>query len=295
MLSGCLHLLQADVARMAGLYPAAMDHLTQIDSDDHELATLVRAQVCIDSGDLPQAQNMLDLLLVYPERGMTEPVRESLQPHFDLQVGALWTRLASLQPWKMLSSHLLPQPKTINWQAWLQALASEALPDDAEDRVKRLQLLMPAEIQAEHASCLFTLLVRANATLAAQDLAQRVLTERLDTTLLDQWMSLCLAKPTELAVPVVEALLNSLEQRYPAQPDVVLAWVRWTRAERLGHAAAPIDDGSVVYSDALLFEQLSPYMQHPLVQHYTLVWKLQGAGLDDDLRTALLERISPAR
>jgi len=159
-----------------------------------------------------------------------------------------------------------------------------------------LQLLMPVEIQADHARCFFTLLVRANATLAAQDLAQRVLTERLDTPLLDQWMSLCLAKPTELAMPVVEALLNSLEQRYPAQPDVVLARVRWTRAERLGHATAPIDDESVAYSgDALFFEQLSPYMQHPLVQHYTLVWKLQHASLDDVLRTALLERISPAR
>ncbi len=286
-----LHLLQADVARMAGLYPAAMDHLTQIDSDDHELATLVRAQVCIDSGDLAQAQNMLDLLLVYPERGIMEPVRESLQPHFDLQVGALWTRLASLQPWKMLSSHLLPQPKSIAWQAWLQALASEALPDDAEDRVKRLQLLMPAEIQAEHASCLFSLLVRTGAPLAAQDLAQRVLTERLDTTLLDQWVSLCLAKKAEFPVTAIEALLHSLAQRYPAQPDVVLAQVRWTRAERASPAVQG-EEPSVDSGGDHQLEQLRPYAQHPLVQYYLLVWKLQDMGLDETLLTALLARLS---
>lgn len=289
-----LHLLQADVARIAGLYPAAMEHLTQIDSDDHELATLVRAQVCLDSGDLAQAQNMLDLLLVYPERGIMEPVRASLQPHFDLQVGRLWTRLASMQPWKMLSSHLLPEAKTIDWQAWLQALASVDQPEDAEERIKRLQLMMPAELQSEHASCLFALLVRAGATLAAQDLAQRVLSERLDTALLDRWMTVCLTKPVELSIPAIEALLQSLEQRYPAQPDVVLARVRWTLHERASHAALG-SDVSIVDSDQALLEQLSPYAQHPLVQHYLLVWKLQHAGLDEELRAALLERISLSR
>ncbi len=285
-----LHLLQADVARLAGLYPAAMEHLTHIDSDDHELATLVRAQVCIDSGDLAQAQNMLDLLLVYPERGIMEPVRESLQPHFDLQVGRLWTRLACLQPWKMLSSHLLPQPKSIDWQAWLQALAAQELPVDAEDRIKRLQLMMPAEVQAEHASCLFALLARAGATFAAQDLAQRVLMERLETTLLDQWMTFCLVKSAELPASSVETVLQSLEQRYPAQPDVVLARVRWTRHAQAGLEGQ--DDTLVLDRDAPLLEQLSPYTQHALVQRYLLVWKLQRADLDDALRTALLERLN---
>jgi uncharacterized protein HemY len=282
-----LHLLQADVARLAGLYPAAMDHLTQIDSDDHELATLVRAQVCIDSGDLAQAQNLLDLLLVYPERGMLEPVRESLQPHFDLQVGSLWTRLACLQPWKMLSSHLLPQQKNIDWDGWLRALTHSELPEDADDRVKRLQLMMPSEIQAEHASFVFPLLVRVAAYISAHELAQRVLAERLDLSLLDQWMSLCVVQPIELPIPSIEALLQSLEQRFPAQPDVVLVRVRWMRHQ---HAQSAIP-----YSESQLLEQLKPYAQHPLVQHYQLIWQVENAGLAADLREAILQQLSISR
>ncbi len=282
-----LHLLQADVARLAGLYPAAMEHLTQIDSDDHELATLVRAQVCIDSGDLAQAQNLLDLLLVYPERGMLEPVRESLQPHFDLQVGSLWTRLACLQPWKMLSSHLLPQQKNIDWDAWLRALTNSELPEDAVDRVKRMQLMMPSEIQAEHASFVFPLLVRVAAYLSAHELAQRVLAERLDVSLLDQWMSLCVAQPIELPTQSIVALLHSLEQRFPAQPDVVLARVRWTRHEQALAHISP--------NEAQFVEQLAPYTQHALVQHYLLTWQVESAVLDDGLREALLARLDSAR
>jgi tetratricopeptide (TPR) repeat protein len=278
-----LHLLQADVACQAGLYAAAHEHLTHIDSDDHELATLLRAKICLASGDYSQAQSTLEMLLTYSERGIIEPVREALQPDFDRQVGVLWSDLASKQPWHMLSYLIFPATKYIDWSLWLKALSTHELPEDAADRLTRLLQIIPLETQDHFATEIFALLVKAGQYSLAMELTERVLATRLDAMLLAGWMSVCIEHAVESAAQSVDNVLVQLEQRYPAQPDVVLARVRWMR-----HLAASQPE-QIDVALALL----NPYQNHPLVQKYTLIWQIESqSNMDEQLRTTLLNRMS---
>ncbi len=279
-----LHLLQADVARLAGFFPAALEHLNLIDSDDHELATLLRAKIALDAGDLVQAQGLLDFLLSYPDRGFVEPIRESLQPAFDQHLGLVWSELATRQPWTILSSVRLPEPQSINWSAWLKALIVAPKPDDAIERVTRFLQLMPITAQDLDASLLFGLLRQVDANHAALVLAQRVLNDRLDTSLLDRWLSLVMTLSDSQSIDEIEGLLASLEQRYPAQPDVILAQVRWARhlAQRQGADIAQFT----------LHARLEPYSSHDLIQYYQLIWQLERSLLlDDATRMALISQL----
>lgn len=280
-----LHLLQADVACRAGLYIAANKHLTQIDSDDHELATLLRVKICLATGDFLQAKSALELLLIYPEQSVTEPIRESLQPHFDRQVGVLWSQLAAQIPWQMLSQSILPAQQYIDWSLWLQALLTHDMPEQAADEAIRLLLLMTPEIQDQHADALFAVLIRAHADQRAFELAEHILSQRLDVGLLSDWMSACLSHSTEDMIQCVERVLVQLEHRYPAQPDVVLARVRWMRAQL--QSSAQFEQMHAV------LELLSPFQNHKLIEHYQLIWQLEDhMGLDDQLRTALLDNLN---
>lgn len=280
-----LHLLQADVACRAGLYDAANAHLTHIDSDDHELATLLRVKICLATGDFLQAKSALELLLIYPEQSVTEPIRESLQPHFDRQVGALWSQLAAQIPWQMLSQSILPAQQYIDWNLWLEALLTHEMPEQATDEVTRLLLLMTPEIQDQHADALFTVLIRAHADQRAFALAEHILSQRLDVALLSHWMSACLRHVTEGQAQCVDRVLVQLEQRYPAQPDVVLARVRWMRAQ----LQLPVQSAQMHAA----LDLLSPFQNHRLIQHYQLIWQLEDyQGMDDHLRTALLDNLN---
>jgi uncharacterized protein HemY len=281
-----LHLLQADVACRAGFYEAANQHLTHTDSDDHELATLLRVRICLATGDFLQAKSALELLLLYPEQRMTEPVRESLQPHFDRQVGALWSRLAAEIPWQMLSHSILPAQQYIDWNLWLQALLTHELPEQATDEAIRLLLLMTPEMQEQHADTLFALLIHAHAEPRACALAEQTLTNRLDIALLSDWMSACIRHSTEDMTQSVERVLVQLEQRYPAQPDVVLARVRWMRYQL---SAQPIHQPE---QQQAALDLLTPFQNHALIQYYQLIWQIEDqTHLDDDLRSALLDNL----
>ena len=276
-----LHLLQADVAYQAGLYAAASEHLTQIDSDDHELAMLLSAKICLASGDYSQAQSILEMLLTYSERGIVEPVREALQPDFDRQVGVLWSDLASKLPWHMLSYLVFPAAKNIDWTLWLQALSTHDIPDDASDRLMRLFQIMPIESQDQYANEVFALLVKAGQFFRAIELAERVLAVRLDASLLASWLSVCIDHDIESTRQSVDNILAQLEQRYPAQPDVVLARVRWIR-----HLGQPEQQ-----AEALAL--LSPYDSHALIQKYLLIWKIETQpNIDEHLRQLLLNSIN---
>lgn len=278
-----LHLLQADVACQAGLYAAANEHLLHIDSDDHELAMLLRSKICLASGDYSQAQSTLEVLLSYHERGVIEPVRESLQPDFDRQVGVLWSDLASKQPWHMLSYLIFPASKNIDWALWLNALSTHDIPEDAADRLTRLLQIMPPETQDQFANEIFALMVKAGQYSRAMELAERVLATRLDAPLLVSWISICIEHAVESAAQSVDNVLVQLEQRYPAQPDVVLARVRWIR-----HIASSQPE----QIDAAL-ALLSPYQNHPLIEKYRLIWQLENQpDMDELLRATLLNRIN---
>ncbi len=280
-----LHLLQAEVACRAGLYAAANEHLTHIDSDDHELATLLRVKICLATGDFLQAKSALELLLIYPEQSVTEPIRESLQPHFDRQVGVLWSQLAAQIPWQMLSQSILPAQQYIDWNLWLQALLTHEMPEQATDEIIRLLLLMTPEIQDQYADGLFAVLIRAHADQRAFALAEHILSQRLDVTLLSRWMSASLAHTTEDVSQSVDRVLMQLEQRYPAQPDVVLARVRWMRAG--------LKSSAHIEQMHAALDLLSPFQNHSLIQHYQLIWQLEDhAGIDDHFRTALLDNLS---
>ncbi|MDE2420996.1 MAG: hypothetical protein KGO49_07445 [Gammaproteobacteria bacterium] len=281
-----LHLLQADVACRAGLYTSANEHLTHIDSDDHELATLLRVKICLASGDFLQAKSALELLLIYPEQSVTEPIRESLQPHFDRQVGALWSQLAAQIPWQMLSQSILPAQQYIDWNLWLQALLTHEMPEQAMDEISRLLLLMTPEMQDQYADALFAVLIRAHADQRAFALAEHILSQRLDVALLSRWMSASLAHTTDEDVAQsVDRVLMQLEQRYPAQPDVVLARVRWLRAGLKSSAQSE--------QMPAVLDQLSPFQNHPLIQHYQLLWQVEDhSDIDDHFRTALLDNLS---
>ena len=278
-----LHLLQADVACQAGLYVEANEHLTHIDSDDHELAMLLRAKIYLATEDYSQAQTTLDMLLTYPERGIVEPVREALQPHFDRQVGVLWIQLTSILPWQMLSNQILPAPQYIDWMLWIKALSSHEIPEDAPDRLTRLLQIMPIEMQDSLANEIFNHLVNAGQYTRAVELAERVFSMRLDAPLLVGWMSLCVEHTIESATQSVDNVLVQLEQRYPAQPDVVLARVRWMR-----HLSA-LQPEQMDVALALL----SPYPNHPIIQKFTLIWQVENQpNMDEQLRTALLNKIN---
>lgn len=278
-----LHLLQADVACQAGLYAAAHEHLLLIDSDDHELAMLVSAKICLASGDYTQAQSTLETLLTYSERGVVEPVREALQPDFDRQVGVLWSGLASKLPWHMLSYLIFPAPRHIDWVLWLSALASHEAPEDAADRLTRLLQIMPIETQDQFVHETFAVLIKARQYSRAIELAERVLATHLDERLLLGWMSICIDHAVESAAQSVDNVLLQLEQRYPAQPDVVLARVRWIR-----HLAASQPE----QIDAAL-ALLSPYPHHQFIQQFTLIWQLESQpNMDEHLRAALLNKIA---
>ncbi|GAC1373644.1 MAG: hypothetical protein NVSMB40_10110 [Aquirhabdus sp.] len=277
-----LHLLQADVACQAGLYAAANEHLLHIDSDDNELALLLRAKICIASGDSSQAQSTLEMLLTYSDRGVVEPVREALQPDFDRQVGVLWSDLASKQPWHMLSYLIFPAAQNIDWSLWLNALSAHDLPEDAADRLIRLLQIIPIETQDQYANQIFALFVKAGQYSRAIEMAERVLSTRLDAPLLASWMSVCITHAVESSMQSVDNVLVQLEQRYPAQPDVVLARVRWMR-----YQAASQPEQS-----AAALALLSPYPNHALIQQYLLIWQLESAPqLDEQLRATLLNRI----
>lgn len=278
-----LHLLQADIACQAGLYAAAHEHLTHIDSDDHELAMLLRAKIYLASADYPQAQNTLEMLLTYPDRGIVEPVREALQPDFDQQVGMLWSQLACMQPWHMLSNQIFPAVKYIDWALWLKALSAQDMPEDTPDRLTRLLQMMPLETQDLLANEIFGMLVNAEQYSRALELAERVFATRLDSGLLDRWLSVCIQHTVELTAESVDNVLVQLEQRYPAQPDVVLARVRWVR-----HLFASEPE----QIDAAL-ALLRPYHNHPLIQHFMLIWQIENQpNMDEHLRTVLLNKIN---
>jgi tetratricopeptide (TPR) repeat protein len=277
-----LHLLQADVACQAGLYAEANKHLNQIDSDDHELAVLVRAKIYLASGDYLQAQRALEMLLTYPERGVIEPVREGLQPDFDRQVGVLWSELASKQPWHMLSYLIFPAAKNIDWPLWLHALSTHDMPEDAADRLTRLLQVMPQENQDQYANDIFSVMVDAGQCAQAIELAERVFATRLDAALLASWMSVCISHDVESVQQSVDNILVQLEQRYPAQPDVVLARVRWVRHQAVSQPEQ-LDTALAL---------LSPYPNHSLIQQYVLIWQLESLPqIDDQLRITLLNRI----
>lgn len=278
-----LHLLQAEVACQAGLYAAANEHLLHIDSDDHELAMLLRAKICLASGDYSQAQNTLEMLLTYPERGIVDPVREALQPDFDRQVGVLWSDLASKQPWHMLSYLIFPASKNIDWAQWLNALSTHAMPENTPDRLSRLLQIMPIETQDSFANEIFGVLVKAGQYSRAIELAERVFSRRLDAPLLVSWMSVCIEHAVELAAQSADNVLMQLEQRYPAQPDVALARVRWMRHRAVSNPEQ---------LDAAL-ELLLPYQNHALIQQYKLIWQLERQpDLDDQFRATLLNKIN---
>ncbi len=195
-----LHLLQADAAKRAKRYPDALAHLTEIDSDDHELASLIRAQIYLETGDLVHAQSTLELLLAYPEQGYKEPVREALQPKFDEQVGILWSRLAALQPWDMLTRTRQPLPSLIDWSLWLQALNQAVAPAEVTLLISRLLEQMPIAVQDQHASLLFALLARYGTDQQIQTLIQRIFGERLDPDLLNSWTTYTLLQTTKSPV-----------------------------------------------------------------------------------------------
>jgi uncharacterized protein HemY len=281
-----LHLLQAEVACRAGLYGAANEHLTHIDSDDHELATLLRVKICLATKDFLQAKSALELLLIYPEQSVIEPVRESLQPHFDRQVGELWSQLAAEIPWLMLSQSVLPAEQYINWDLWLQALLKHELPEQASDDLSRLLLLMSPEIRDQHANALFALLIHANAIQRAFELAEHILTNRLDIPLLSDWMSACIRYSSENVAQSVESVLLQLEQRYPALPDVVLARVRWMRDQLSAQSISQPEQ------EHAALKLLTPFQNHALIQHYQLIWQLEEqTDLDKHLREALLDNL----
>ncbi len=286
-----LHLLQAENACSAGLFDAAKEHLLHIDSDDHELATLLRARIHIASGYFRQAKTELELLLIDPVHGIREPTRERLQPSFDQQVGVLWSQLAAEIPWDMLAQPIIPVQQHVDWQGWLNALLKHDLPEGAsEEEIARLVLLMTLEKQDQHAHLLFALLMRVQAHPRARLFAEQILSQRLDIDLLFSWMSLCIHERTEGRtedliedfVRSVEQLLLQLEQRYPAQPDVVLARLRWLRSR--------LSDQPEKWQSAL--EALAPFKSHALIQHYQWIWQLEDQPvLDEHLRASLLKNL----
>ena len=278
-----LHLLQAENACRAGLFDAAKEHLIHIDSDDHELATLLRVKIHIGLGHFLQAKTELELLLIDPAHGISEPTRESLQPSFDQQVGVLWSQLAAEIPWEMLAQPILPLQHNVNWRVWLSALLTHDFPEPAaEEEIARLMLLMMSETQDHHAHALFALLMRVHAHPRALLLAEQILSHRLDIHLLLRWMSLCIQHCTEEEFPSVEHMLLHLEQRYPAQPDVVLARARWLR-----YRLSDQPEQWQTVADTLI-----SFQPHVFIQHYQLIWQLEDQPvLDENLRASLLKNL----
>ncbi|MFZ3191984.1 MAG: heme biosynthesis HemY N-terminal domain-containing protein [Moraxellaceae bacterium] len=235
--SGWLRLAQLHFAAQINQHGNLQRYLADIPAPQQVFAQLIQAEWCLNQRQPEQALPLL--FTVYP--ALPEHLPAHWQPAVEQAVLRLWGQYAAQQAWAFLQVQPRPVLTPDAQQAWLQALQAQHVLASPEQSV---QLLAYYDQQtAEQRLGLFLAWLRVLLRIAAADerawlLAMAYLQQQLDPEALWLWLGLAL-RPTRTALEQqqTEQLFVSLNQRYPAQPNVRLAQACWLHAQQRVEAA----------------------------------------------------------
>lgn len=254
-------------------------YLADIPASQQVFAQLIQAEWLLQQRQPDQALSVL--FTIYP----TLP--EHLPPYWQQAVQQavlrLWGLYAVQQPWRMLQIEPFPTLSVPTQQAWLQALRQQCRGASPEQMVHllayydRQSLAQRLEMAVEW---LELLVLVSEADERAWLFVLAILQQQLCPDVLWLWLQLAVRSSRQpVAHQQSEQLLNSLNQRYPAQPNVKLVHACWLQAMQQPEAAQQLlsDWPNAELSDRFnLLQQLTnqPELYQrlaPVLHDFTLV------------------------
>lgn len=235
--SGWLRLAQLYFAAQIKSQDGLQSYLADIPESHQVFAQLIQAEYYLEQ---QQPEHALPLLfLIYP----TFPPHVPTHWHLALEqaILRLWGLYATQQPWQMLQVEPLPTLSFVAQQGWLQALWQQQATASPEQHAQLLayydrQTL--AECAPSVVAWLQVLKKIPTAHERAWLLAISDLQQQLRAEVLWLWLQLALLADRSVAEnQQAEQLFASLNQRYPAQPNVLLAHACWLYANQQADAA----------------------------------------------------------
>ena len=225
--SGWLRLAQLYFAVQINQQGNLQRYLVDIPDSQQVFAQLIQAEYCLQQHQPEQALPLL--LAVYPT--LPEQLPSHWQPAVEQAVLRLWGQYAMQQAWLFLQVQPRPALTPDAQQAWLEALLAQMAAASPPQRVLLLDYYdqqTPEQRFAALLAWLRVLLLIAEADERAWLLALAHLQQQLDPVVLWLWLGLAM-RPTRTALEQTQAeqLFESLNQRYPAQPNVRLALACW--------------------------------------------------------------------
>lgn len=225
--SGWLRLAQLHFAAQINQQGNLQRYLAEIPEPQQVFAQLIQAEWYLQQQQPEQALPLL--FAVYP--ALPEQLPVYWQSTVEQAVLRLWGSYAAQHAWQFLQVQPRPVLSTTAEQVWLQSLIQQhasALPEqqaqlliyyDAQPVAQRNRLVL---------EWLSLLLLIPEAAQRAWLLATAELQQQLQPKILVSWLELA-TQPTrtELEQQQAEQLFESLNQRYPAQPNVRLAQACW--------------------------------------------------------------------
>lgn len=235
--SGWLRLAQLHFAAQIHQQGDLQHYLSEIPAPQQVFAQLIQAEWCIKQ---QQPEHAVPLLFaLYPS--LPEQLPLYWRPTVAQAVLRLWGAYAAQQPWQMLQVEPLPVLSVEAQHAWLQALRQQHVRGSLEQHGQLLAYYdrqSAAERTVSVVPWLNLLLVIPTADERAWLLATTELQRQLSPEVLWLWLDLVMRPTrTELEHTQAEQLFESLNQRYPAQPNVRLAQAYWLQSCQHGIAA----------------------------------------------------------
>lgn len=225
--SGWLRLAQLYFAAQINSQGNLQRYLSDVPESHQVFAQLIQAEWLLQQQQPEQALPLL--FLVYPV--LPPHVPAHWHPALEQAVLRLWGQYALQQPWQVLQVAPLPILPLEAQQAWLHALRQQsagASPEQFAQLLAYYDRQTAAERTASVMAWLQLLVVMSAADERAWLLAIGDLQQQLSAEVL--WLWLTLATRTARSATEqqqAEQLFDSLNQRYPAQPNVRLAHAWW--------------------------------------------------------------------
>jgi hypothetical protein len=225
--SGWVRLAQLYFAAQMNQHGNVQHYVAAVPEAQQVFAQLIQAEWCLQQQQDEVARTLL--LNVYPM--LPESLPAYWQSAVEQAVLRLWGQYAIQQPWPFLQVQPIPALTAEAQRAWLQVLEQQYVQASAEQLV---QLLAYYDQQtAEQRGSLLVAWLRVLLRVAAADervwlLATADLQQQLNPEVLWLWLELAMRTTrTVLEQQQAEQLFESLNQRYPAQPNVRLAQACW--------------------------------------------------------------------
>ena len=225
--SGWLRLAQLYFAAQINQQGNLQRYLADIPAPQQVFAQLIQAEYCLQQQQPEQALPLL--FAVYPA------LPDDLPAHWQAAVAQavlrLWGQYAAQQAWAFLQVQPRPALTPDAQRVWLDALLAQMAAASPPQRVLLLDYYDQQTTEQRFAALLAwlrVLLLIAEADERAWLLALTALQQQLDPAVLYVWLQLAI-RPTRSALEQTQAeqLFESLNQRYPAQPNVRLAQACW--------------------------------------------------------------------